>query len=102
MLVVGKIVSEMAAWSDPRESSHETVTRLICVEMRAGSLAKTRSMMEGLAFSAFQVGVERGFRQVKPLSPIQSVKWLAHEDRVWFGKDHRRAWVLKSPIKRVF
>jgi hypothetical protein len=73
-LVVGKIISWIAMWSDLRESSHDTETGPSCVEIKVGLLASTRSIMDGLELSAFHVGVEGGFIHVMPLSPSQSVR----------------------------
>ena len=98
---MGWIVSEIAAWSDPSESSQDTCTSPSCAEIKAGSLARARSMIEGLALSARHVGVSGGLMQVTPLSPIHSVKVLAHEDGVRPVSDHRWVCVLKSLIRSV-
>ena len=88
-LVVGWMVSKTAAWSDLSESSHNTFISPNWAEMSMGSLARTRLVIEGRAFSFFQVGDSEGLRHVMLLSPIHSVKVLAHEEGVCPERDHR-------------
>jgi hypothetical protein len=56
--------------------------------MSTGSLASTKSIIDGLELSVLHISVEGGFMHVMPLSPSQSVKWLAHGEGVRPCSDH--------------
>jgi hypothetical protein len=79
----------MAAWSNPKESSHEIDVGPSWAEISVGLLASTRSSMEGCESLLFQVGVEGGLMHKSPLSPIQSVKALPYDKGVCPVSDQR-------------